>query len=267
MYIEAADCVGDKLRVIADWKAFYMSDVVVVFAGFFGLTLIAHVTLLSFKKIRSSEYFWVAVDYVWLGTAVVGLIFATGEVKRLGINDEIKLMRSDALSKFNSERSHASHIAQILQGELDKDGGQSGITWFRNLAEDLDLGLDSGKWERYVSQNNDTLIEHPPGTNPSKYVLNPLWENYKLNPNALSPSILKEGKVAVLQLKIIWDMKIDLDRKTKELEVSNIESWFKYLSPLLLSFALAIRFTRTTADLLKKKESGKRVGSNSESLG
>jgi len=228
-----------------------MNNLVIIGSVFILLLAIFHSLLFS-KRIRQSGVFWHVVDYVWLLTAAVALAFLVGEVQRLGISSSLDVRRSRARGDLNGVRMHASHIWQMLQGTWDKDGGHRGIDWFKKVADELEFGIDSLRWEHFVSQNYDDLIrktEFPEDR--SRYIDNPLWAESKLNVTLTDPYLVKEATEIIRNLKTLSDEKYEVYKMETELKSTDTEKAMKIMWPWFLCFALALRITKVTADLTK----------------
>jgi hypothetical protein len=202
--------------------------------------------------------FWHVVDYVWLGAAGVALIFAAIDVQRLRLSTQIDEQRASARGELNSVRMSASHVATIFRGQHDKDGGEKGIEWFKKLASELEFGHESFRWGIFLSQNyNDLIIGEPePGVNPSRYVTNALWETYRIDPVNTDPVLLEHARRLIQELDNL--SKKDSEIRRLEDDLKSTDTPFKLQWPWFLCFALALRFTKVTADLLRYKESSKK---------
>lgn len=234
-----------------------MKSALLVGIVFFLLLIAFHAMLFRSSRIRTSVMFWHVVDYVWLGAAGVALIFAAIDVQRLRLSTQIDQRRATARGELNSVRMSASHVATIFRGQHDKDGGQKGIEWFNKLARELEFGHESFRWGIFLSQNyNDLIIGEPePGINPSRYVTNELWADYRIDPTTTDPVLLDHARRLVQELDNL--SKTDSDIRRLEGELKSTDTWFKLQWPWFLCFALALRLTKVTADLLRYRDSSK----------
>lgn len=235
-----------------------MKSALLVGILFFLLLIAFHAMLFRSNRIRTSVMFWHVVDYVWLGAAGVALIFAAIDVQRLRLSTQIDEQRASARGELNSVRMSASHVATIFRGQHDKDGGEKGIEWFKKLASELEFGHESFRWGIFLSQNyNDLIIGEPePGVNPSRYVTNALWETYRIDPVNTDPVLLEHARRLIQELDNL--SKKDSEIRRLEDDLKSTDTPFKLQWPWFLCFALALRFTKVTADLLRYKESSKK---------
>lgn len=227
---------------------------------FFIILLALFHSLLLFKSVRESGVFWHIVDYLWLLTAAVALAFATIEVQKLRVSSSLNERRATARGELNGVRMHASHIWEFQQGTLDKDGGHKGIDWFKKVSDELELGIDSFRWEHFVSQNYDELIrdkEHPDDR--TSYLNNPAWEEYKLDLSTTNPYLVEDATNIIRDLKKISDEKFEITKAESDLKPNETEKSIKFTWLWFLCSALALRITKVTADLLRYKESSRKA--------
>ncbi|GEM_PF-7029107 len=185
-------------------------------------------------------------------------MFAIMDVQRLKTHDVLEQRHSHAKGELNTVRMHAGHIWQFLQGDLDKDGGHTCIEWFNKVADELEYGLDSPKWESFASQNHNELISNReyPGEG-SRYVDNARWKEYKFDLSQANPRLDKEATEIVRKLEELKNEKEEISKLESEANSSESEKSFRWTWPWIFCFALALRITKVTADLCKYKESDK----------
>ena len=224
----------------------------------FSLSLVAFHTALLSGRVRRSGTFWHVVDYIWLSAAAIALIFAVIDVQRLRLIGEIARKKADASNQLDGIRMHAMSTVQFLAGTRDKDGGQKGIEWYKKLSSELELGFDSFRWRIFLAQNFDDLVrgKPDPGVTPSSYiVIKGQWDEFKLEPINTNPYLLQDAKTVISHLDEVSQREseiLKLEDKLKSAETSFRLQW-----PWFLCFALALRITKVTADLIRYKESSK----------
>lgn len=234
-----------------------MAEVIYVGIEFVILLTVFHILLFSSERIKKSGTLWHAVDYLWLGTAAVALAFGVLEVQRLRLNGEITARRADARGELNKIRMNASSVALFEQGQPDKDGGHKGGEWFKRVSSELELGYDSFRWRIFLSQNYDDLVrgQPDPGITPSSYILNPLWQDYKIDPVNTSPVLLEDARIVVKNLDNLSRAGSEINKLEDELKSKDTP--LRLYWPWFLCLALALRMTKVTADLLRYRESVK----------
>lgn len=224
--------------------------------SFFLIILAFFHGLLFIERIRGSWLFWYCIDYLWLLGAFVGIIFASLEGARLSHRVDLDQERATLRGKLNVVRMNSGHVWEIYQGEKDRDGGQGSIQWFKKVADELELGLDNPRWSHFVTENLDSLINDKelPESH-SRYVRNKKWESYDFDCSNASETLCREATNAVRDLNEIFDEQAALAKLEASTKSSNDETWWRGYWPLLLCFALALRITKVSSDILRHLES------------
>jgi hypothetical protein len=229
-----------------------MSTTIVVIILILAIAL-AHGTLLS-NYVKSSLKLWVIVDYVWIGAASVGLIFATTEVRRMQNIDamarqesEVRMLHHDALVGVRWTLILFEPAAENFRASKTyREQWQSGIDWFREAERVLELGWENDEWDRWrVLAKQRLLDEIEP--NPNR----PSIPDFAFRPQPPTPpQLLEYKKDAIESVALLHDAKERLQELRLRQRPTRFEAVSRYIWPWLLCFALAIRITKVTAELL-----------------
>jgi hypothetical protein len=189
---------------------------------------------------------WAGADYGWLATAVVGVVFATGEIHRLGQAEGLADARSQVesayrdvvlLSRYNYEL-HSQHSDSTPTGR-----------WFRELWRVVQLGWESQEWRHFLYQN-DNLIPHLPhdsGVRPSVVPQFPTIAYERLNASARDMDI-DTAKDVVSRLLVLDSAVARYNGRAQAESRSDLERGLRIAFPWLLVIAIALRVTKVTRD-------------------
>jgi hypothetical protein len=232
-----------------------VTDTICIVSLFIVSILLCHALLLS-NRIRQSISFWYVIEYLWLATAAVALTFASFDINRLRVSSSLQEGHSNLRSELNSIRMHAANIWEFQGRTRDKDGGRKGIDWFKKVSDELELGPDSPRWEIFASQNYDDLIRlrNNPDSRVS-YIPNPIWESYRLDTLLTNPNLIEDARVIVGDLENLRSQKFELYKLESEIKAPDIEKSARATWPWFLCFALAMRITKVTSDLMRHRRS------------
>jgi len=195
---------------------------------------IAHIIMLFFKN---KPRFWVAVDYVWLSVAALGLIWATADARILLASNYISYDRG----MFNSGMECARHYAKYSQDyyvnynfslwpntpEMNKKKAQyrSAADWFTKagtiLKEDAEK---SDSWNDFLENHGEIGADE-------------------------DRSIALEKDLVLGAIRDTLRARESLRNRLQEMRLTTGEQVLKVFSPFILIIALAIRITKVTASL------------------
>jgi hypothetical protein len=202
-------------------------------------TLLFHIALVHFWPLSSRG--WKKADYWWLGMAALGLVTATGEVRRLRARADILIAEAradDALHQLKSSADPQRHCRRYKRSEyspanFDSLQAQRGrlCTWVGTFVSELPDSFSSPA----ALIGLDSLL-------PDSTVTEPLLQN----------------DVDEIVVRTI-DMLSALDNWQTVLqrgERSGLEVTTMSLSPFLLALALGLRITKVTGELSLIRTSG-----------
>src|SRR5713101_7276304 len=142
--------------------------------AFFSALLVCHWAL-RWARIRNNELLWVIVEYFWLFCAVLALVSAASELRRLNLQRDGQAKRQVLMEEWNQLRVSARGALEV-GGTIDPSCGgvretsaadcRRAIEWFRYAANALDLGAESERWRTFLFQNADVdpiELSKPPG--------------------------------------------------------------------------------------------------------
>lgn len=211
-----------------------MSNLWTTLIAFLVALSIAHVIMLFFKN---KPRFWVAVDYVWLGVASLGLIWATADARILLASYYLSYDRG----RFNSETELARHYAKYSQDyfvnynfslwpntpEMNKRKRQyrPAADWFTEAVTILKKDADkSDSWNDFIENHGEI--------------------------GADEDTIIASDKNRILgAIRDTLRARESLRNRLKEMRLTTGEEVLKVFSPFILIIALAIRITKVTASL------------------
>ena len=212
------------------------------FCLFFAMLVIMHFLLIFWKNL--DEITWKHVDYIWLGAAVLGLIGTSMQSERF--------ISKPYLETFEKPRTE---IAYTYLRSLLAD--HPGICMPRVRSEYSPPNFD----EILLEQNRlckrlDMIVNRMPVSFSGSYP--------SLNKTGYEPiGTRNQYKYHLYFLKDVEDRAEEYRRQQRRYadfvnstKISDSEALLLILSPLLLSFALALRITKVTAEIhiAKKKK-------------
>jgi hypothetical protein len=231
--------------------------------AFFGALLICHWSL-RWPCIRNDEKLWIMVEYVWLLGAVLGLVSAASEVRRMNTQREAQAQRAHLTSEWNQLRTSTRGSLDVGSSVME---GCPGMTksqpdcpkiraWFGYAASALELGVENERWRTFLYQNAPVdPIETAKPDGASRVPQFPQWDFEPL-PDTLTPMWLETAQVLLVGMRKLDELRAEV----LEVEKSANLRWYDFLLrstvPWFLTIALALRITKNSVQYLKQKEQG-----------
>lgn len=230
---------------------------------FFGAMLVCHWTL-RWDKVRNNELLWVIVEYVWLAGAVLALVSAASELRRLNLQRDGQTKRDELLGEWNKLRISARSALEIggrlslgcggAEKTLESDC-RSVMDWFKYAASSLELGVENERWRTFLHQNADVdpiEISKPHGA--SQIPQFPHWDFERL------PKSTPRGDFEFAQELLVRMHKLDeLRTEVHAIEAKTNLQWYDVLCrsvvPWFLTIALALKITKNSVQYRKVRNS------------
>lgn len=225
-----------------NWIGAFISDIWIQVISFIIIISVSHlifIYILNWSKKR-----WKQFDYLWLFTALLGIVFLFAE-QRINI----------AKVEKESESSRTSFLLdEIINSTLPVVGGEYCLKFIKNedSPDDFDHRVEQHNLEcKWMENVNFYLIKQKVTS----------WENFPdisfedLPPINFTPSYYFY-KIEDLKRSISEYNK----QKNKYLKIKHIsekqdyEKILSFLAPFLLLIALALRITKVTAELRFEKQ-------------
>ena len=171
--------------------------------------------------------YWVSIDYVWVGLAVITLTAKGVELRKSKYQAEIQMHAADLTNAY----MRALEQTNFLENHLEQQGSSAQvIQWF-------------GNYEATITASHDDLLRD---FNPKT------WQkiyNFNKTLQTSDKKILDMKKPLDMELQII-DSKIAIISKDKHLAT---ETYFEKLlfsiTPYLFAIAIALRLTKVSYDV------------------
>jgi hypothetical protein len=171
--------------------------------------------------------FWIRSDYIWLTLAGVSVILATASVRKTISEWRLPLMEGWVQAQFD-------HTVTSVTGERDywcRMDEQTACEWYEDLDSVLDISHKTGEWREF-------LIEHQ--NDPQDHL-----------------SIVRSStERAIRALSRLREMSDELQGIRQDTQSSAFETLLVLISPWTLALALALRFTKVTAQARLEQMAG-----------
>jgi hypothetical protein len=232
-----------------------MGRLLITASVFVACFAVAHIPVLYGQRLRRRGRFdavkwkrwWEASDYLWLGLTVLGLLAATGEVRRMIGLDDLKTSRARAESCVSIAMTNASASREVLQlqrlppdtpGLAEADKALSAATQRAYDAFPL--------WNDANSSISTTQEEQAPS------LLDRAREKYDAMisaaagiPDRWADQRRRLQADASQARSCMRDVKDALARSRKD----NLNAMLTMFAPWILAAGLALRFAKVTAKL------------------
>jgi len=204
-----------------------------ILASFLLLLLVLHLVLVFWMKL--GDVAWKRVDYVWLGTAVLGLLTASAQAEHF--------LSKRYLEIFEGPRTESAY--QLLRGEIDTN--QICLPRRRSAASSaLNFDERNQEQEALCKRGKEIASKMP------KYITEPFPPLEQTGYESLGieakyeTGYVKGVEYAAEQYRQQQRSYVESLSAGK---LSSAEETIIVLGPLFLAFALALRITKVTGDI------------------
>lgn len=232
---------------------------IVLMLLFLTAVLVAAHWALRFPWVWNSIKLWTIVEYVWLGAATIGLVYAAIELNRLDMLDQISTKEAALRSAYNEARMtvHGGDIL-IWGEEKSHDKGTADIRvagWYRFIGKALDAGIESDSWRDFLAQNAD-LEFGPPTQGHSRVPQFPTIGWQRLDPITDYPFVGDHARLVLFRLRELLRTRHELSNIKAMAVPTNWERVLRQLWPWFFCIALGMRITKIRADILRSALEG-----------
>jgi hypothetical protein len=209
-----------------------MGSLLVTFAVLAAALLVFHGWLLRRPRPR---WFWLSVDYVWFFAIAFGLVGSTATVRNLITAEQYheQLQHLDYLHRLAQDRAAETAFELSLMARLEAAEEaphyREAAEWFRRLRQLLHAGYDPEQWENFRRADGAAKADDPLAVKDRK----------------------AEALEALAELQAEEDK---LAHMTSSREPSAFENGVTLVVPWIVAFALALRVTRVTAEILDTRK-------------
>jgi hypothetical protein len=209
---------------------------------------------------RIKPLYWVWVEYLWLLGAALGLLGAGLKLRRVTLQADAQASRGALTNEWNQTRITARRALDILSTPIPECIGRTTppseechalLAWYQYAANALDLGVETQRWRNFLFQNADIdPIELAKPLGASRIPQMPSWD-FSEFPKTSS----KDAKAFAQDLlTTMRTLNTHLD-EVRAMEEGARYHWYDLLTrwvvPLYLTLALALKVTKNGADYLK----------------
>lgn len=208
---------------------------------------------LRFPRVRNSIKLWMLVEYVWLGTATIGLVYAAIELRRLDMLDQVTAKDAAVRSAYN-QALMTVHGGDIYNWGSDNSRAKGATDrrvaeWYGFIGKALDAGIDSNGWRDFLAQNAD-LEFGPPTQGLSRVPQFPTIGWQRLDPIIDYPFVGEHARLVLTSLRTLEKATDELNKVKVTAAPTYWERVLRQMWPWFFCIALGMRITKIRADLL-----------------